>query len=368
MNEMIKLERKKILSRKAAGYLFIMCPVMTFIYFFFFQFGYSSVYYNYDTGKMEAASGFAAIAQRKETASQFAGELTENTINRMRRKIAEAEAVTDEQDENSMFSALYPYRDQSAILAHLTNPDGTLKSPSEGYPDSPSVILGYCDGWDKIFSGMGNVLSILICLFTVITISPVFAEEYSYHTDAVIYSTRYGRTRLAAAKVIASLETVTGAYIILLLLHFILYGVTYGLQGWNVNIQSSLHYAASTYNFTFLQMFLYSAALNILGIASLTLTTLFLSAKMNTPVSALIASSVICFLPVMFNFTDSLPLLQKILEICPVYLLHINGVFAAVKTYMGISQPAVMVIINSCAVLLFYVLTKRTAESHQVMG
>ena len=33
-----------------------------------------------------------------------------------------------------------------------------------------------------------------------------------------------------------------------------LYGCTYGLQGWNVSIQSSLHYASSIYNLTFLQM------------------------------------------------------------------------------------------------------------------
>ena len=45
----------------------------------------------------------------------------------------------------------------------------------------------------------------------------------------------------------------------LLYTSLVLYGCTYGLQGWNVSIQSSLHYASSIYNLTFLQMFFISA-------------------------------------------------------------------------------------------------------------
>ena len=103
------------------------------------------------------------------------------------------------------------------------------------------------------------------------------------------------KTKLVTAKIIASLETITAMYVIFLLLNFILYMGIYGLQGWNVNIQSSLHYATSTYNLTFLQMFLISVVCNILGIVAMTIITLFISAKLNTPVTALITSCVVCF-------------------------------------------------------------------------
>lgn len=111
----------------------------------------------------------------------------------------------------------------------------------------------------------------------------------------MIYAARYGKTKLVTAKIIASLETITAMYVIFLLLNFILYMGIYGLQGWNVNIQSSLHYATSTYNLTFLQMFLISVVCNILGIVAMTIITLFISAKLNTPVTALITSCVVCF-------------------------------------------------------------------------
>lgn len=111
----------------------------------------------------------------------------------------------------------------------------------------------------------------------------------------MIYAARYGKTKLVTAKIIASLETVIGMYIVFMLLNAALYMGIYGVQGWNVNIQSSLHYASSTYNLTFLQMFLISVALNILGLIAMTIITLFISAKLNAPVTALIASCVVCF-------------------------------------------------------------------------
>lgn len=368
MNEMIKAERNKICSRKQTRMLFIAGAILIIAYFFFFQFNYQNVFYNYNLGKMESASGFSAIEQRKEIAAMFEGELSQSTLLAMQQKIDEAKQVTVGQDENSAFSALHVYRDQAAILEYLTNSDGSLKSLGTAYPNNQTVILGYCDGWDKLLSGLGSVLSIMICLIVVITLSPVFAEEYALHTDCVIYSSRYGRTKLTTAKIIAALEVVIGTYLLYLILNLILYGSTYGLQGWNVSIQSSLHYASSMYNLTFLQMFFISVILNILGIAALTTITLFLSAKMGSPVTALIISCIVCFSPVLFDFSDSIPVLQKMQQICPIFMLHANGVFSTMKTYFGMSQPNFMIIFNVGLIFAFYILTKNVSKKHQVMG
>ena len=320
MNEMIKAERNKICSRKQTRMLFLAGVVLIVAYFFFFQFNYQNVFYDYDLEKMALASGFTAIEQRKEVAEIFEGKLSQNTLLTMQEKIDQAKQATVGQDENSAFSAVHVYRDQAAILEYLTNSDGSFKSLETAYPNSPTVTLGYCDGWDKLLSGMGSILSIMICLIVVITLSPVFSEEYALHTDSIIYSARYGRTKLTTSKIIAALEVVIGTYLLYLLLNLVLYGCTYGLQGWNVSIQSSLHYASSIYNLTFLQMFFISVILNIFGIVALTTITLFLSAQMSSPVTALITSCVICFLPVVFDFNDSLPVLQKMQEICPYHI------------------------------------------------
>ncbi len=368
MNDMIKAERQKIMSRKTTKILFIGGILLIFTYFFLFQFLYDSVFYDYNAGKIDTANGFAAIEQRKEISALFDGKLTQNTLLEMQQKIADAKVATQGKDENSVFSAIHVYCDQAAILEHVVNADGSMKSLHEAYPNSQSITLGYCAGWDKMLSAMGGVLSLLMCLIVVIGLSPVFAEEYAFHTDSVICASRYGKTKLTTAKVIASLEAVIGTYTVYIFLYLLLYGGFYRLDGWNVSIQSSLHYASSTYTINFLQMFLITVAMNILGIIALTGITLFLSAKMKSPVSALIASCIVCFLPVIFDFSDNLPMLQKAQEICPIFMLHANGVFAKMQTYLGIIQPTMMGVFNLVLITAFYTLTKSTFERHQVTG
>ena len=198
--------------------------------------------------------------------------------------------------------------------------------------------------------------------------STATADYMPPFNGSIIYSARYGRTKLTTSKIIAALEVVIGTYLLYLLLNLVLYGCTYGLQGWNVSIQSSLHYASSIYNLTFLQMFFISVILNIFGIVALTTITLFLSAQMSSPVIALITSCVICFLPVVFDFNDSLPVLQKMQEICPIFMLHTNGIFSDMKTYFGMSQPVFMIILNVGLIFVFYRLTKNISKKHQVTG
>lgn len=360
MNDMIKAEREKILLRKPVKILFLLGIVVIAVYFLFFQFNYTSVFYNDDTGKTETAKGFATIEHRKETAALFAGELKPETLTLMQEKIAEAKSTT--RDEN----ALYVYRDQAAILEYLTGLDGTLKPIGSAY--HAAVILGYCDGWDLMLSSMGGVLAILMTLLIVVALSPVFSEESACHTDGVIYAAKYGKTKLVTAKAAASMVVVIGAYFIFLLFHMALYLGVYGAQGWNVSIQSSLHYASSDYHYNFLQMFLVSAALNILGIAAMTVITLWLSARTRTPVTALASSCAACFLPVFFDFSESVPSLQKLQELCPIFLLHMNGVFSSVKTYMRIRQPVMMALINLGIVCFLYGWIRNTIKSYQVTG
>ena len=149
MNEMIKAERNKICSRKQTRMLFLAGVVLIVAYFFFFQFNYQNVFYDYDLEKMALASGFTAIEQRKEVAEIFEGKLSQNTLLTMQEKIDQAKQATVGQDENSAFSAVHVYRDQAAILEYLTNSDGSFHhqpdwawNPSLGR--STSGCLGGC--------------------------------------------------------------------------------------------------------------------------------------------------------------------------------------------------------------------------------
>ena len=68
------------------------------------------------------------------------------------------------------------------------------------------------------------------------------------------------------------------------------------------------------------------------------------------------------------DFNDSLPVLQKMQEICPIFMLHTNGIFSDMKTYFGMSQPVFMIILNVGLIFVFYRLTKNISKKHQVTG
>ena len=71
---------------------------------------------------------------------------------------------------------------------------------------------GYAGGWQDLL----NCLSFLVfgMLAICIGLTPVFCGEYAARTDAVLLATRYGRTRLIAAKVAASLLFATAYYLL----------------------------------------------------------------------------------------------------------------------------------------------------------
>lgn len=97
----------------------------------------------------------------------------------MQERIDAAKEETIGKDENSVFSTVHVYRDQTAMLEYLKNSDGSIKSLEEAYPKQRSIILGYCDGWDKMLSSMGSVVALLMGILIVTALSPVFAEDYA---------------------------------------------------------------------------------------------------------------------------------------------------------------------------------------------
>jgi len=366
MIDMIKAEWQKIFCRKSTVFLLFTSFLMIVLYFFAFVFSYNEGHYNTSVGKVEYSNGYEAIELRKQVADKFSGVFDDSKVAEMQSEINDVKASVMDQNEDTIFSATYPYRDQQSILNYLTNANGSLQSVSQRYSLAGNISLGYCDGWNKLISAMGSLSSILICLIIVICISPVFAEEYSTHTDSVLCSARFGKSKLIRAKMIASYCSIAAILIGIVTINLLLYCGIYGFDGWNVSIQSSLHYATSNYNMTFGQLFLATLGLYFIGTVALTTLTLFLSAKLNSPVTALISSCVISFIPVFFDFSDAVPILQKIIELCPIYLLYPNGIFSKTQESLGISQPIIMAVVGLIIIVLSYRLTFLSFSKHQV--
>ena len=85
----------------------------------------------------------------------------------------------------------------------------------------------YNTGWNKLL-GISYVSLMVIALVVCITLAPMFSSEYQTGADAILLSTRYGRSKLIIAKIVSSFLLTSIIYIsgifILTLVTFLIYG------------------------------------------------------------------------------------------------------------------------------------------------
>lgn len=91
---------------------------------------------------------------------------------------------------------------------------------------------GYYEGWEIIITSFE--LLIFALLAVCIVAAPVFSGEYQAGTDSVILSAKYGKTKLAAAKIIASYLFGAFAFTLHVLVAFGLPLAVFGFEGWDL--------------------------------------------------------------------------------------------------------------------------------------
>lgn len=162
--------------------------------------------------------------------------------------------------------------------------------------DTP-LQYGYYEGWEVIISSFELLMFALlaICIVT----APVFSGEYQAGTDAVILSAKYGKTKLATAKVAASLLFGTVAFILHIVVACGLPLAAFGTDGWNLPLQ--IANTIIPYPLTFLQAVLINFGIIYLVLLAMVGLTLFLSAQMKSPYLVLVVLIPILFFPVFLT-------------------------------------------------------------------
>ena len=132
-----------------------------------------------------------------------------------------------------------------------------------------------------------------------IVIAPVFSGEYQAGTDAVILSAKYGKTKLAIAKIAASLLFGTVAFILHIVVACGLPLAAFGVDGWNLPLQ--IANTTIPYPFTFLQAVLINIGIIYLVLLAMVGLTLLLSAQMKSPYLVLIILVPVLFIPMFLT-------------------------------------------------------------------
>ncbi len=222
-------------------------------------------------------------------------------------------SVYDSPDESSGLNKLpeldlentagfYPSRNEK-IKALLDMPSRNLSDAQKEYWSSKNSSVktplqyGYHEGFKIIMSSFE--LLIFAMLAVCIAIAPVFSGEYQAGTDAVILSGKYGRTRLATAKIIASMLFGILAFTLHVIAAFGLTLAAFGTDGYDLPLQ--IAGTSIPYPFTFLQAVLINLGVIYLVLTAMIGLTLLLSANLKSPYLVLIIIVPILFIPLFLS-------------------------------------------------------------------
>lgn len=224
---------------------------------------------------------------------------------------------------------------------------------------------GYFEGWKVIISCFE--LLIFPILAVCIILCPVFSGEYQAGTDAVLLSSRYGKTKLATAKIIASLLFGLLAFTLHVIIAFAIPLAVYGVDGWNLPLQ--INGTTVPYPFTFLKgTFLNLGVVYLVLIAMIGLT-LFLSSKMKSPYFVLIVVIPVLFIPMFLSPNGTADLYNLLIFLTPYQSLTPN--FASYISYqfgsVVLDSFTMNAVVYAILPLVLLPLAKNSFKKHQAV-
>jgi ABC-type transport system involved in multi-copper enzyme maturation permease subunit len=382
MRGLISFELKKIIQKRSTIYAILTAIILSLSSFFFGVMTETS--YITETEKLK---GLQAIENERNIQGQFSGYLTDEYI-----KKVELEA---NQNSPKYWRILPSIGVQEVrfpnIISDLTagNVNGIydhiLKGPSADKPRLTSnevdkllimyrqvqlpFYYDYYDGWEKMSSSFSVLVALIVSAIIVICLSPVFSEEYSQKTDAIILTTKHGKNKVIIAKLISSLLFTISVFLLFASLNFTLYATIYGLGGFNANIQKHGWYYQSPYNMTFLDLNLFSMGLSLIGLLFIAVITLFISSKVKSPYITVILSASLLYIP-KIDLSEISYTANIVLELFPINMMNSAEHFELGVFYnlfgTPFLQPIMMIFTATVISVLLLTFAYNTFKNHQV--
>lgn len=297
MIKLIRFEMKKLIKSK----MLIIVGVAIIGIIIAMVAGSLSSVFSYEENGAEL-SGFDAIARQKELDNSLSGDLTSarfaEIIEEYHKIISDKSNLTEngEMTNEAFCKYWFKYMNINSLLSETFSAQGEERnfdivktlSPLDGeafYDKRLSQVSGYLNteysygnytdkekkyflemsaevdipfyydyslGWKNLLDNLPMFLLVLTFIMC-ICISPVFANEYQTKTDSIIFSSKYGKSKVFSSKVLSSGIFSSIMYFMSVSVIAISMLGVYGFDGFNCNIQ--LDYLISPYNLNYLQAF-----------------------------------------------------------------------------------------------------------------
>ncbi len=310
MKKLIQYELRKIFSKRLTQ------AALTALLLLSVLLGFSTYenMYAFD-GKDREGAGRTAVEIDQAIAKKYEGILTDEKVRQM------MEDFRLSQDPHGI-NAAYLY--QNALQSALFRRFSDLKGDWNGLCVSDvfgneEIKIGYTYGLLKTSENMVKIFMALSFVTALMT-APVFSGEYG-GVDRIILTSRYGKTKCAAAKIIGSIFAALIVTAAVSAMNLIFALVLYGGGGLDCSIlfaPAGFVEGYIPYNITCGTLLKYQILLAFTGSVSVAGITLVLSARCKSQMAAFAASAAIYLFPILLPVSEASPLF-KILALLPLY-------------------------------------------------
>ena len=357
MKKLIQFELRKIFSKRLTQVTLVALLLLSVL------FGFSTYQnmYAFD-GISNEGTGRTAVEIDKSVAEKYEGMLTDEKVQRM---MADFKPMQDLHGMNAAY--LYQNAMQSALFYNFSDLDGNWNglSVSDVFGDE-EIKIGYTYGWLQTSENMVRIF-IFLSLVIVIMTAPVFSGEYG-GVDNIILTSKYGRTKCAAAKIIGSILAALIVTAVVSVINFIYAYMLYGSSGLDCSIlfaPSGFVEGYIPFNITCGTLLKYQILLAFTSAVSITGVTLTLSAICKNQMAALVASAAIYLFPVMLPVAETSPLFS-VITLLPLYHVQFVSLMSVKQMESGLLYAILAVPVALTFIGTGIVVSYRAFAKHQV--
>lgn len=310
------------------------------------------------------AEGDEAVALDQEIAGRYEGRLTDGKVRQIVEDFALPEGFngtdmpTGNIFRNNMYSSVSPFHDNDG------NYNGVTLAEVYG-EQGDNLWAAYNTSWSGGIYYLMFLFILGIAYLLIVSVTPVFSEEYGSGMDALILTTRYGKSRCAWAKVLAVFAFTLLTETVCLAVNTLFFLINYGRAGWNGSIQFNCLgiFEDVPYEINFAQAGLWAVCLWLAASLFLTGVSMLISACSRSSYAALILCVIVYTVPMFFNGRGET--VNVVLSLFPIQQLELERPFA-VGAVGQIPFPFVIAGLSLAVGLICSMLAKRAFARHQV--
>lgn len=348
MKNLIKFELRKILTKRFA----VISVAAVLLLSLILSFSTLHSMYAFD-GNGTEETGKAAVEIDKQIALKYEGKLTDNKVQQM---MSEFKPTQDLHGMNAKY--IYQNALQSSVFSHFADIDGSWNglSVADVFGDK-EIKVGYVNGWLSTSQNMAKIF-IVLSLVIILLIAPVFSGEYG-GVDNIILTSKYGKTKCATAKVLASL--LSAVFITTLV-------VIYGTEGLDCSILfAPIDFLEGyiPFNITCGTVLKYQILLAFMSAISVTGIVLILSAVCKSQMIAFVISAAIHVIPIMLPISET-SALYRIIVLMPLFYSQYISIMSVEQMHNGMLYAVWSIPVAIALVVIGSIISHKAFSKHQV--